>query len=67
LIGYTLAVNFNEGLMENIEWFKDNCDKIEESADFPHGLSSAVRDSKEIVKWASKRRERSSVGIFMHM
>ena len=35
--------------MANIEWFKDNWEKIEESADFPPGLNSAVRDAEEIV------------------
>jgi nucleoside-diphosphate-sugar epimerase len=49
LIGYKPCVEFNEGLLENIEWFRDNWEKIEESADFPPGLSSAVRDAKEIV------------------
>ena len=49
LIGYKPCVDFREGLMQNIEWFKDNWEKIDESADFPPGLNSAVRDAKEIV------------------
>ncbi len=49
LIGYEPMVDFKEGLNVNVEWFADNWDKIEECADFPPGLSSAVRDSKEIV------------------
>jgi len=50
LIGYKPLVDFEEGLLTNIEWFKDNWDMIEKSADFPPGISSAVRDAKEIVK-----------------
>jgi UDP-glucose 4-epimerase len=49
LIGYKPCVDFEEGLLANIEWFKDNWEIIEESADFPPGLNSAVRDAKEIV------------------
>jgi UDP-glucose 4-epimerase len=49
LIGYKPIVDFEEGLSTNIEWFRDNWDMIEKSADFPPGLSSAVRDAKEIV------------------
>ena len=50
LIGYEPLVDFDEGLATNVKWFKDNWDRILESADFPPGLSSAVRDSKEIVQ-----------------
>jgi nucleoside-diphosphate-sugar epimerase len=50
LIGYEPLIDFEEGLAKNVEWFKENWDKILESADFPPGLSSAVRDSKEIVQ-----------------
>ena len=54
LIGYTPCVEFEEGLMANIEWFKTNWEKIEESADFPPGLNSAVRDGKEAVNNANR-------------
>lgn len=50
LIGYKPIVDFEDGLRANIEWFKDNWEKVEESADFPPGISSAVRDAGEIVK-----------------
>ncbi|MCS7184375.1 MAG: GDP-mannose 4,6-dehydratase, partial [bacterium] len=43
LIGYKPIVDFNEGLKQNIEWFRDNWERIELLADFPPGLSSAVR------------------------
>jgi len=43
LIGYEPRVDFKEGLMETIEWFRKNWDKIEKSAEFPPGASSAVR------------------------
>lgn len=46
LIDYKPVVNFQDGLMKNIEWFKDNWDLIERLAGFPPGMSSAVRDEK---------------------
>jgi len=49
LVGYKPLVAFKEGFATNIEWFNDNWDMIEKSADFPPGISSAVRDSNEIV------------------
>ena len=49
LIGYQPLVNFADGLAANVEWFEDNWTLLEKAADFPPGLSSAVRDAKEIV------------------
>jgi nucleoside-diphosphate-sugar epimerase len=43
LIKYKPIVNFEEGFYKNIEWFSDNWEKIERLADFPPGMSSAVR------------------------
>lgn len=43
LVAYEPLVGFEEGLQKNIEWFRDNWDKIEAVADFPPGMSSAVR------------------------
>jgi UDP-glucose 4-epimerase len=43
LIGYKPFVEFEEGFRENIDWFRDNWGKIEAVADFPPGMSSAVR------------------------
>jgi nucleoside-diphosphate-sugar epimerase len=44
LIGYNPNTDFKEGLERTIEWFKDNWEKIKISADFPPGISSAVRE-----------------------
>jgi nucleoside-diphosphate-sugar epimerase len=44
LIRYEPKVEFEDGFMKIIEWFKDNWDIIEELADFSPGMSSAVRD-----------------------
>ena len=43
LIDYKPIGDFEEGFMENINWFSENWTLIEELADFPPGLSSAVR------------------------
>lgn len=43
LIGYNPKTSFEEGLRNTVEWFKENWEKIKESADFPPGMSSAVR------------------------
>jgi len=47
LIGYQPIIEFKEGLMKNIEWFKDNWKVIKEFADFPPGMSSAVRGNSD--------------------
>ncbi len=44
LINYSPMVDFEDGFMKNIEWFRDNWDSIVNMADFPPGMSSAVRD-----------------------
>ncbi len=43
LIGYEPMIKFKEGLQHNIRWFHDNWEKIKSVADFPPGMSSAVR------------------------
>ena len=43
LIDYDPIINFNDGLQANMEWFKTNWKKIQFAADFPVGMSSAVR------------------------
>jgi len=48
LVDYEPLVGFNEGFKDNIEWFRDNWRKIEMVADFPPGMSSAVRGSTSI-------------------
>lgn len=43
IMGYSPKMEFNEGLKLTINWFKENWDKIEKSAAFPPGMSSAIR------------------------
>lgn len=43
LINYQPIVDFEEGLNANIEWFYDNWEMIDRLADFPPGMSSALR------------------------
>ena len=51
LIGYDPSTPFEEGLRCTIQWFRDNWDRIDASARFGPGVSSAVRD----MTVASKR------------
>jgi nucleoside-diphosphate-sugar epimerase len=44
LIGYNPNTPLEEGLARTIEWFRDNWEKIEASARFGPGISSAVRE-----------------------
>jgi UDP-glucose 4-epimerase len=44
LIGYEPKNQFQVGLKNTVFWFKENWEKIEKSASFPPGVSSAVRD-----------------------
>lgn len=48
LIHYRPMVEFEEGFIRNIEWFRDNWDIIVDMADFPPGMSSAVRNDIDI-------------------
>jgi nucleoside-diphosphate-sugar epimerase len=43
LIGYKPITSFQDGLQANFDWFNNNWEKIEKAADFPIGMSSAVR------------------------
>jgi UDP-glucose 4-epimerase len=43
LIGYEPKMNFDHGLENTIQWFKDNWENIRRDADFPPGSSSAVQ------------------------
>lgn len=47
LIKYRPVIDFKDGFMKNIEWFQDNWDTISNIADFPPGMSSAVRDAEK--------------------
>lgn len=44
LVVYEPKTEFKEGLVNTINWFKENWDDIEQSASFGPGISSAVRD-----------------------
>ena len=43
IIDYRPITKFEKGLKANIEWFKINWETIQNAADFPIGMSSAVR------------------------
>jgi nucleoside-diphosphate-sugar epimerase len=43
LIHYEPIINFDEGFLNNVEWFKDNWEDIERLSDFKPGMNSAVR------------------------
>lgn len=45
LIGYSPIGQFEAGFQHNIEWFRGNWETILDLADFPPGMSSAVRKS----------------------
>jgi nucleoside-diphosphate-sugar epimerase len=49
LIGYEPSTSFSAGLVNTIEWFQSNWDKIEMSARFGPGVSSAVRDMPTLI------------------
>ena len=44
LLGYDPLTTFEEGLSQTIQWFKDNWDAINRDAEFPPGMSSAVKN-----------------------
>ena len=44
LLGYTPKVDFIDGLKETIAWFKNNWEFICRDAEFPRGMSSAVKN-----------------------
>jgi UDP-glucose 4-epimerase len=44
LIGYEPSTPFQKGLQQTIQWFRDNWNRIEASARFGPGASSAVRE-----------------------
>jgi UDP-glucose 4-epimerase len=43
VVGYEPTMPFDDGLHETIAWFQANWDNINHDADFPPGMSSAVR------------------------
>ena len=46
IIKYKPIVKFDDGLKKNIEWFNLNWQDITENADFPPGMSSAIKKNK---------------------
>jgi nucleoside-diphosphate-sugar epimerase len=44
LLGYEPKMDFEEGIKLTINWFKDNWDSIDQGAEFPPGMSSAVKN-----------------------
>ena len=44
LLGYEPVTNFEDGLALTVQWFRDNWEAIERSAEFPPGMSSAVKN-----------------------
>ena len=44
LLGYNPKMDFEEGIKLTINWFRDNWDSIDQSAEFPPGMSSAVKN-----------------------
>lgn len=43
LIGYEPRMDFAKGLETTVQWFRDNWDEVDRSAEFPPGMSSATR------------------------
>ena len=44
LLGYDPQTTFEEGLKKTIQWFRDNWEVINRDAEFPPGMSSAVKN-----------------------
>ena len=43
ILGYEPKMEFEQGLANTIQWFRDNWDDIRRDAEFPPGMSSATR------------------------
>ena len=44
LLGYDPQTTFEDGLEKTIQWFRDNWESIKRDAEFPPGMSSAVKN-----------------------
>ncbi len=44
LLGYDPQTTFEDGLEQTIQWFRDNWESINRDAEFPPGMSSAVKN-----------------------
>jgi UDP-glucose 4-epimerase len=56
LIDYKPIVDFEDGFMKNIQWFKNNWSDIEKLADFKPGMSSAVRNEPSSIVCGDKQK-----------
>jgi UDP-glucose 4-epimerase len=43
-LGYDPLTTFEDGLEQTIQWFRDNWNSINRDAEFPPGMSSAVKN-----------------------
>jgi nucleoside-diphosphate-sugar epimerase len=62
LLGYEPKVDFQTGLRNTIRWFRENWDSIVANANFPPGMSSAVRPVAETVPTPSEIADQLHVG-----
>lgn len=46
IINYSPVINFNEGLLDTINWHKKNINLVREHADFPPGINPSIVDRK---------------------
>lgn len=61
LIRYEPTVFFEEGFAANVKWFQDNWELIEKYADFPPGMSAAVKNGPvEPAEGQASRKKRVS-------
>jgi dTDP-D-glucose 4,6-dehydratase len=44
LLGYDPKTDFTTGLGKTIRWFEENWEAIQDDAEFPPGMSSAVKN-----------------------
>jgi len=44
LLGYDPLTTFEDGLEQTIQWFRENWESINRDAEFPPGMSSAVKN-----------------------
>lgn len=44
ILGYEPKTSFEEGLKQTLKWFQDNWEEIQRDAEFPPGMSSAVKN-----------------------
>ncbi|MBT3172682.1 MAG: hypothetical protein HN333_14770 [Rhodospirillaceae bacterium] len=44
VLGYEPNTAFDDGLEQTLKWFRDNWEQIDTSAEFPPGMSSAVKN-----------------------